>query len=83
MPLPEFRALYLQKRVEDQLGYYQHRLARALPQLVRLRTGNSSVKSVTLVAEQAMALAREVDNAVAAAGEVRELTRSRSTKSSA
>jgi serine/threonine protein kinase len=51
--------------------------------LVRLRTGNSSVQSVTLVAEQAMALAREVDIAVAAASEVRELTRSRSSKSSA
>jgi SMODS and SLOG-associating 2TM effector domain 1 len=39
MPLPEFKELYLKKRVEDQLSYYQHRLARALPQLVRLRTG--------------------------------------------
>ena len=48
--------------------------------LVRLRTGNSSVQSVTLVAEQAMALAREVDLAVAAASEVRELTKARSSK---
>jgi serine/threonine protein kinase len=48
--------------------------------LVRLRTGNSSVQSVTLVAEQAMALAREVDLAVAAASEVRELTKARSPK---
>ena len=45
--------------------------------LVRLRTGNSSVQSVTLIAEQAMALAREVDIAVGAANEVREATRSR------
>lgn len=45
--------------------------------LVRLRTGNSSVQSVTLIAEQAMALAREVDIAVQAAGEVRDATRSR------
>ena len=43
--------------------------------LVRLRTGNSSVQSVTLIAEQAMALAREVDIAVGAAGEVRDATR--------
>ena len=43
--------------------------------LVRLRTGNSSVQSVTLVAEQAMALARDVDIAVSAAGEVRDATR--------
>ena len=45
--------------------------------LVRLRTGNSSVQSVTLVAEQAMALAREVDIAVAAANEVRDVVRAR------
>jgi len=43
--------------------------------LVRLRTGNSSVQSVTLVAEQAMALARDVDIAVSAASEVRSATR--------
>ncbi len=47
--------------------------------LVRLRTGNSSVQSVTLIAEQAMALARDVDIAVGAAGEVRDLTSVRST----
>ena len=46
--------------------------------LVRLRTGNSSVQSVTLVAEQAMAMAREVDIAVQAASEVRDLTTARS-----
>lgn len=45
--------------------------------LVRLRTGNSSVQSVTLIAEQAMALARDVDIAVGAAGEVRDATRTR------
>jgi serine/threonine-protein kinase len=42
--------------------------------LVRLRTGGSTVQSVTLVAEQAMALAREVDRVVEAAQEVRDLT---------
>ncbi len=46
--------------------------------LVRLRTGASSVQSVTLIAEQAMALAREVDIVVGAAGEVRNATRSAS-----
>jgi serine/threonine-protein kinase len=46
--------------------------------LVRLRTGNSSVQSVTLVAEQAMQLARDVDIAVQAANEVRAATTSRS-----
>ncbi len=47
--------------------------------LVRLRTGNSSVQSVTLVAEQAMQLARDVDIAVQAANEVRDATTSRSS----
>ena len=46
--------------------------------LVRLRTGSSSVQSVTLVAEQAMQLARDVDIAVQAANEVRDLTSARS-----
>jgi serine/threonine-protein kinase len=46
--------------------------------LVRLRTGNSSVHSVTLVAEQAMQMAREVDIAVQAVNEVRDLTVPRS-----
>ena len=45
--------------------------------LVRLRTGNSSVQSVTLIAEQAMALARDVDIAVGAANDVRDVTRAR------
>ncbi len=46
--------------------------------LVRLRTGASSVQSVTQIAEQAMALARDVDIAVGAAGDVRDATSSRS-----
>lgn len=46
--------------------------------LVRLRTGSSNVQSVTLVAEQAIALAREVDIAVQAMNEVRDLTTARS-----
>jgi len=45
--------------------------------LVRLRTGNSSVQSVTSIAEQAMALARDVDIAVGAASDVRDVTRGR------
>jgi serine/threonine-protein kinase len=51
--------------------------------LVRLRTGNSSVQSVTSVAEQAMALARDVDIAVSAAGEVRDATRGTSARATA
>jgi serine/threonine-protein kinase len=45
--------------------------------LVRLRTGTSNVQSVTLVAEQAIALAREVEIAVQAISEVRDLTTAR------
>jgi len=51
--------------------------------LVRLRTGNSSVQSVTLVAEQAMQMARDIDIAVQAANEVRDLTAPRSASSPA
>jgi serine/threonine-protein kinase len=47
--------------------------------LVRLRTGNSSVQSVTQIAEQAMALARDVEIAVSAANEVRDATRPRTS----
>ncbi|MCC6242400.1 MAG: protein kinase [Gemmatimonadaceae bacterium] len=46
--------------------------------LVRLRTGASSIQSVTQIAERAMVLAREVDIAVGAANDVRDLTRGRS-----
>jgi serine/threonine-protein kinase len=45
--------------------------------LVRLRTGGSTVQSVTQVAEAAMAVARDVDRAVEAAQEVRDLTAAR------
>ncbi|MEQ1691020.1 MAG: hypothetical protein ABMA00_07040, partial [Gemmatimonas sp.] len=49
--------------------------------LVRLRTGNSSLQSVTSIAEQAMALARDVDIAVGAASDVRDATRPRAQSS--
>jgi hypothetical protein len=39
VPMEEFKANYLLKRVDDQLGYYRRRLDRALPQLARLRAG--------------------------------------------
>jgi serine/threonine protein kinase len=51
--------------------------------LVRLRTGNSSVQSVTLIAEQAMQMARDVDIAVQAVNEVRDLTSPRSSSGAA
>jgi hypothetical protein len=39
VPMEEFKANYLSKRVDDQLGYYRRQLDRALPQLARLRAG--------------------------------------------
>ena len=41
--------------------------------LIRLQTGGESFATVTLISERAMALAREVDNAVYAADEIRKL----------
>ncbi|MGH7712140.1 MAG: hypothetical protein ACREOG_12690, partial [Gemmatimonadaceae bacterium] len=48
--------------------------------LLRLQAGGESFGNVTLISERAMALAREVDNAVYAADELRKL---RDTKSGA
>ena len=48
--------------------------------LMRLQSGGESFGNVTLISERAMALAREVDNAVYAADELRKL---RDTKSGA
>jgi serine/threonine-protein kinase len=45
--------------------------------LVRARTGAETFERITLLAEQAMSLARDVDNAVYAADEVKRLTSTR------
>ncbi len=74
-------ALELTRRRDDLLGRMDScvlALENIRLDLVRLRTGGSTVQSVTLVAEQAMALAQEVDRVVAAAQEVRDLTSARS-----
>jgi ABC-type sugar transport system permease subunit len=39
VPMAEFKEIYLAKRIDDQLGYYQRQEARALPQFVRLKLG--------------------------------------------
>ncbi len=39
VPMEDFKRLYVAHRIDDQLGYYERRLARALPQLVWLRGG--------------------------------------------
>ena len=62
----------------DQLESCRIALENVRLDLVRLCTGNSSVQSVTLVAEQAMKMARDVEIAVQAVNEVRDLTSSRS-----
>ncbi len=67
-----------ERRVEErksQLESCRLALENVRLDLVRLRTGNSTAQSVTLIAEQAMKLAHDVDIAVAAAQEVRDATR--------
>jgi hypothetical protein len=56
VPIDEFKRLYLSNRVDDQLSYYEHRLARALPQLVWLRAGFwvSTIAAITCAAAYAL-----------------------------
>jgi hypothetical protein len=56
VPMEEFKKLYLEKRVDDQLSYYRHRLARALPQLGRLRMGFWIATVLAIVCTAAYAL---------------------------
>jgi hypothetical protein len=39
VPLEEFKKIYLEKRIDDQLAYYRRQEARALPQFGRLKFG--------------------------------------------
>jgi hypothetical protein len=56
VPMEDFKRLYLEHRVTDQLDYYEQRLARALPQLVRLRAGFwiATVSAITCTAAYAL-----------------------------
>jgi hypothetical protein len=56
VPMEDFKQNYLTKRVDDQLSYYRRRLARALPQLVRLRAGFWASTVLALVCTAAYAL---------------------------
>ncbi len=56
MPMEEFKKLYLAKRVDDQLGYFSHRLGRALPHLARLRQGFWIITVLAIVCTAAYAL---------------------------
>jgi SMODS and SLOG-associating 2TM effector domain 3/SMODS and SLOG-associating 2TM effector domain 1 len=54
--MDEFKRLYLAHRVDDQLEYYERRLAKALPQLVWLRAGFwcSTLAAITCTAAYAL-----------------------------
>jgi len=39
VPIEEFRSIYLEKRIDDQLGYYRRQEGRALPMFSRLKLG--------------------------------------------
>jgi hypothetical protein len=39
VPMEDFKRLYLIHRIDDQFAYYERRLDKALPQLIRLRAG--------------------------------------------
>ena len=54
--MEDFKQSYLAKRVDDQLSYYRRRLAKALPQLVRLRAGFWVSTILALVCTAAYAL---------------------------
>jgi serine/threonine-protein kinase len=63
-----------QERRLAQLSSCQLALNSMRLDLVRLRTGGSTVQGLTEIAAQAVALARDVDIAVQAASDVRALT---------
>jgi hypothetical protein len=56
VPLEAFKARYLSERVEDQRAYYARQLARALPQLGRLRTGFTVATVLAIVCTAAYAV---------------------------
>ncbi len=39
VPIDEFKNVYLEKRIDDQLAYYRRQEARALPMFIRLKVG--------------------------------------------
>jgi hypothetical protein len=39
VPIEEFKSIYLEKRIDDQLAYYRRQEARALPMFLRLKLG--------------------------------------------
>ncbi len=56
VPMEDFKRLYLEHRIGDQLSYYERRLAKALPQLVWLRAGFwiATLSAITCTAAYAL-----------------------------
>jgi hypothetical protein len=56
VPMEDFKRLYLLHRIDDQIAYYEHRLGKALPQLVRLRAGFwvATISAITCTATYAL-----------------------------
>ncbi|HZZ20303.1 MAG TPA: hypothetical protein VFE25_13080 [Opitutaceae bacterium] len=56
VPMDEFKAIYLEKRIDDQLSYYRRQEARALPLFKRLKVGFWIVTVLAIVCTAAYAL---------------------------
>ncbi len=63
--LEEFRKIYLENRVDDQLAYYRRQESRALPVFVRLKFGFWTATVLALASTLAYALSEAMDATVA------------------
>jgi hypothetical protein len=57
----EFRRTYVERRIDDQLGYYRRQEARALPLFVRLKVGFWLATILALLCTMAYAVCRSGD----------------------
>jgi hypothetical protein len=57
VPMDEFKRIYLEKRIDDQLGYYEKQEGRALPLFSRLKTGFWIATILAIICTAAYALA--------------------------
>ncbi len=64
VPIDEFRRLYLEKRIDDQLAYYRGQEARALPQFRRLKLGFWIATILALVCTLSYAVSHTAHGAV-------------------
>ena len=60
VPMEEFRRIYLQKRIDDQLAYYRRQEAKALPQFARLKTGFWAATVLALLCTLAYAVCHSI-----------------------